>query len=147
MRGGGGRGNPAPLHPFILQNCVLSYRPSEKVSQAKTSLKLDNSCFEDVLRSIFSYACHKAVRRPFCEVFFILVKCPRDSRKKFDWFRSKKISQKSKYLNFKCEQSNGYFFVLHSVHETLSHCLEFLTANKGLQLRNYRTAYLWNRKL
>ena len=25
--------------------------------------------------------------RPFCENFLILVKCPRDSRKKSDWFR------------------------------------------------------------
>ena len=50
--------------------------------------------------------------RPFCEDFLILVKCPRDSRKKSDWFRCEKISQKLKYLNFKCEQSEGYFFVL-----------------------------------
>ena len=46
--------------------------------------------------------------RPFCENFSILVKCPRDSRKKSDWFRCKKISQKLKYLNFKYEQSNHY---------------------------------------
>ena len=41
--------------------------------------------------------------------FLILVKCPRDSRKKSDWFRCEKISQKLKYLNFKCEQSERYF--------------------------------------
>ena len=63
----------------------------------------------------------KAVGRPFCENFLILVKCPRDSRKKSDLFRCKKISQKLKYLNFKCEQSERYFFVLfcsfhHSAH-------------------------------
>ena len=51
----------------------------------------------------------KAVGRPFCENFSILVKCPRDSKKKSDWFLCKKISQKLKYLNFKCEQSEGYF--------------------------------------
>ena len=50
--------------------------------------------------------------RPFGENFLILVKCPRDSRKKSDWFRHKKISQKLKYLNFKCDQSERYFFVL-----------------------------------
>ena len=59
--------------------------------------------------------------RPFCKNFLILVKCPRDSRKKSDWFRCKKISQKLKYLKFKCEQSERYFFVLfysfhHSAH-------------------------------
>ena len=59
--------------------------------------------------------------RPFCENFLILVTCPRDPRKKSDWFRCKKISQKLKYLNFKCEQSERYLFVLfysfhHSVH-------------------------------
>ena len=37
------------------------------------------------------------------------MKCPRDSRKKFDWFRCKKISQKLNYLNFKSEQSERYF--------------------------------------
>ena len=63
----------------------------------------------------------KAVGRPFCENFLILVECPRDSRKKSDWFRCKKISQELKYLNFKCEQSERYFFVLfcsfyHSAH-------------------------------
>ena len=47
--------------------------------------------------------------RPFCEKCLILVKCPRDSRKKSDWFCCKKISQKLKYLNFKCEQSERYF--------------------------------------
>ena len=64
---------------------------------------------------------HKAVGRPFCKNFLILVKCPRDSRKKPDWFRFEKISQKLKYLNFKCEQSGRSFFVLfcsfhHSAH-------------------------------
>ena len=54
----------------------------------------------------------KAVGRPFCENFLILVKCPLDSRRKSDWFRCEKISQKLKYLNFKCEQSERYFFVL-----------------------------------
>ena len=54
----------------------------------------------------------KAVGRPFCENVLILVKCPHDSKKKSDWFRCKKISQKLKYLNFKCEQSERYFFVL-----------------------------------
>ena len=59
--------------------------------------------------------------RPFCKNFLIVVKRPRDSRKKSDWFRCKKISQKLKYLNFKCEQSERYFFVLfysfhHSAH-------------------------------
>ena len=53
--------------------------------------------------------------------FLIIVKCPRDSRKTSDWFRCKKISQKLKYLNFKCEQTEGYLFVLlysfyHSAH-------------------------------
>ena len=48
----------------------------------------------------------------FVEKFFILVKCPHASRKKSDWFRCKKISQKLKYLNFKCEQSEKYFFIL-----------------------------------
>ena len=57
----------------------------------------------------------------FCENFSILVKCPRDLRKKSDWFRGKKIAQKLKYLDFKCEQSERYFFVLicsfhHSAH-------------------------------
>ena len=33
----------------------------------------------------------------------------RDLGKKFDWFRCKKISQKLKYLSFKCEQSERYF--------------------------------------
>ena len=56
--------------------------------------------------------------RPFCKNFLILVKCPRDSRKKSDWFRCEKISQisqisqKLKYLNSKCEQSGRSFFVL-----------------------------------
>ena len=54
----------------------------------------------------------KAVGRPFCKNFLILVKCPCDSEKKSDWFRCKKISQKLKYLNFKCEQSERYSFVL-----------------------------------
>ena len=54
----------------------------------------------------------KAVGRTFCENFSILIKCPRDSKKTSDWFRCKKISQKLKYLNFKCEQSERYFFVL-----------------------------------
>ena len=59
--------------------------------------------------------------RPFCENFSVLVKCSRDSTKKSDWCRCKKISQKLKYLNFKCEQSERYFFVLicsfhHSAH-------------------------------
>ena len=49
---------------------------------------------------------------PFCEIFFILVKFPRNSEKKSDWFCCKKISQKLKYLNFKCKQSEIYFFVL-----------------------------------
>ena len=62
-----------------------------------------------------------AVGQPFCKNFLILVKCPRDSREKSDWFRCKKISQKLKYLNFKCEQSERYFFFLfysfhHSAH-------------------------------
>ena len=48
--------------------------------------------------------------RPFCEKFLIIVKCPHGSRKKCDWFRCKKISQKLKYLNFKCEQSERIFF-------------------------------------
>ena len=48
--------------------------------------------------------------RPFCKNFSILVKRPRGSTKKSDWFRCKKISQKLKYLNFKCEQSERYFF-------------------------------------
>ena len=48
--------------------------------------------------------------QPFCEKFLILVKCPRNSRKKSDWFRCEKISQKLKYLNFKWEQSERYFF-------------------------------------
>ena len=43
------------------------------------------------------------------KIFLILVKCPRDVRKKSDWFRCKKISQKLKYLNFKCEQNERYF--------------------------------------
>ena len=47
--------------------------------------------------------------RLFCENFLILVKCPLDSSKKSDWFRCEKISQKLKYLNFKCEQSERYF--------------------------------------
>ena len=55
---------------------------------------------------------HRAVGRSFCENVLILVKCSRDSRKKYDWFRCKKISRKLKYLNFKCEQSERYFFVL-----------------------------------
>ena len=54
----------------------------------------------------------KTVGRPFCKTFLILLKCPRDSTKKSDWFRCTKISQKLKYLNFKCEQSWRYFFVL-----------------------------------
>ena len=60
--------------------------------------------------------------RPFCENFSILVKCEsRDSTKKSDWFRCKKILQKLKYLNFKYERSERYFFVLicsfhHSAH-------------------------------
>ena len=59
--------------------------------------------------------------RPFCKNVSILVKRPRDSTKKSDWFRCKKISQKLKYLNFKYEQSERYFFVLicsfhHSAH-------------------------------
>ena len=57
--------------------------------------------------------------RPFCENFLILVKCPRDSRKESDWFLCEKISQKLKYLNFKCEQSERYFFVLfYSLHHS-----------------------------
>ena len=40
------------------------------------------------------------------------MKCPCDSEKKSDWFRCKKISQKLKYLNSKCEQGERYFFVL-----------------------------------
>ena len=59
--------------------------------------------------------------RPFCENFLIFVKCPRDSKKKSDWFRCKKISQNLKHLNFRCEQSERYFFLLfysfhHSAH-------------------------------
>ena len=59
--------------------------------------------------------------RPFCENVLILVKCPGDSRKKSDWFRCKEIPQTLKYLNFKCEQSEIYFFLLicpfhHSAH-------------------------------
>ena len=56
------------------------------------------------------------------KIFYPFGKCPRDSRKKSDWFRCKTVSQKLKYfLNFKCEQSERYFFVLfnsfhHSVH-------------------------------
>ena len=55
------------------------------------------------------------------KIFLILVKCPHDLRKKSNWSRCKKISQKLKYLNFKCEQSERYFFVLfhwfhHSAH-------------------------------
>ena len=38
------------------------------------------------------------------------MKCPRDSIKESDWFRCEKISQKLKYLNFKCEQSEKIFF-------------------------------------
>ena len=36
----------------------------------------------------------KAVGRPFCKNFLILVKCPHESRQKSDWFRCKKISKK-----------------------------------------------------
>ena len=49
----------------------------------------------------------KAVERPFCENFLILVKCPRDSRKKSDWFCRKKISQKLKYLNFNANRAKN----------------------------------------
>ena len=45
----------------------------------------------------------------FCKNIFIFMKCPIDSRKKSDWFCYKKISQKLKYLNFKCEQSEDIF--------------------------------------
>ena len=47
--------------------------------------------------------------RPFRKNFLILVKRPRDSRKKSGWFRCKKTSQKLKSLNFECEQSERYF--------------------------------------
>ena len=63
----------------------------------------------------------------FVKIFLILVKCPRDSRKKSDWFRCEKISQKLKYLNFKCEQS-GRFFSSCSVRFTtlrMSHAKNF----------------------
>ena len=36
----------------------------------------------------------------FVKIFLSFVKCSHDSRKKSDWFRCKKISQKLKYLNF-----------------------------------------------
>ena len=45
---------------------------SEKLSQAKTSLKFDNSCFENIVRSI-SFRPHKAVGPLFGKNFFILV--------------------------------------------------------------------------
>ena len=55
------------------------------------------------------------------------MKCPRDSKKKSDWFRCEKISQKLRYLNFKCEQSERYFFVVfcsfhHSAHVPYKKC-------------------------
>ena len=56
-----------------------------------------------------SFRPDKAVGWTFCKNFLTLVKFPRDSRKKSDWFRCKKISQKLKYLNFKCEQSERFF--------------------------------------
>ena len=44
--------------------------------------------------------------------------------KKSDWFRCETISQKLKYLNFKCEQSEKYFFVLFCpFHPPLCACL------------------------
>ena len=58
--------------------------------------------------SIFSLA-HHAVGRPFCKNFSIPVTASRHFRKKSDWFRCKKISQKLKYLSFKCEQSERFF--------------------------------------
>ena len=47
--------------------------------------------------------------RPFCKNFLILVKCPRDSRKEFDWFRCEKVSHKLKYLNFNTNRPKDIF--------------------------------------
>ena len=71
--------------------------------------KLVSSSIVLVLRSLSSLRPDKAVGRPFCKNFLILVKCPRDSRKKSDWFRCEKISQKLKYFNFNGNRAKDIF--------------------------------------
>ena len=47
----------------------------------------------------------QAVGWPFYKSSMIILYGPHDLRKKSDWFRNKNISQKLKYLNFKCEDN------------------------------------------
>ena len=49
----------------------------------KTNQKSDNSCFENNIGAVRP---DQAVRRPFCKIFLIDVKAPRDLRNKSDWF-------------------------------------------------------------
>ena len=53
--------------------------------------------------SVFSWA-QPSRGAAILQIFLIAVKAPRVFRKKSHWFYCKKISQKMKYLNFKCEQ-------------------------------------------
>ena len=58
---------------------------------------------------IFSLADMNLWGGHFAKTYLITVKAPRDLRKKSDWFRCGKISQKLKYLNFKSEQRKSWF--------------------------------------
>ena len=95
---------------FLYLKINLHFQCSEKLSQTKFTLKLDNSWFKNNAEVCFLLGPIKLCEGPFCKNSLIAVKAPRDLRKKSDWFRCKKISQKLKYFNFKCEQRRKIFF-------------------------------------